>query len=196
MKISKNHRTGWTKTGHWILFLEDIQLSGQIIATSHDLTPNGASVGNPLISGKARLVKYYNLPRTMALFHQQKTSTNDGFRKIRNFHGTHEGPLNICLLQMCQGLNSYYFHIIGDKLINPIVGVYIPIIRIPIKGGRSPIPNFSRLLTMAQICFFTTRWKGKKVFNTKSLQLFLVENLQIPPAMGFCLGGSQRVHTL
>ena len=32
---------------------------------------------------------------------------------------------------MCQGLNSHYFHIIGDKLINPIVGVYIPIIRIP-----------------------------------------------------------------
>ena len=28
---------------------------------------------------------------------------------------------------MCQGLNSHYFHIIGDKLINPIVGVYIPI---------------------------------------------------------------------
>ena len=26
-------------------------------------------------------------------------------------------------------------------VINPIVGVYIPIIRIPIKGGRSPIPN-------------------------------------------------------
>ena len=42
---------------------------------------------------------------------------------------------------VCQGLNSHYFHIIGDKLINPIVGVYIPIIRIPIKGGRFPIPN-------------------------------------------------------
>ena len=27
----------------------------------------------------------------------------------------------------------WHFHIIGDKLINPIVGVYIPIIRIPIK---------------------------------------------------------------
>ena len=66
-------------------------LSGQIIATSHDLTPNGGLVreipfvstghhgrllftaptsgvtfgrkGNPLISGKSRLVKYYNLPR-------------------------------------------------------------------------------------------------------------------------------------
>ena len=23
---------------------------------------------------------------------------------------------------MCQGLNSHYFHIIGDKLIKPIVG--------------------------------------------------------------------------
>ena len=28
-------------------------------------------------------------------------------------------------------INSHYFHIIGDKLIKPIVGVYIPIIRIP-----------------------------------------------------------------
>ena len=43
---------------------------------------------------------------------------------------------------MCQGLNSHYFHVIGDKLINPIVGVYIPIIRIPIKGGRT-IPNIA-----------------------------------------------------
>ena len=33
-------------------------------------------------------------------------------------------------------------HIIGDKLINPIVGVYIPIIRIPIKGGMT-IPNMA-----------------------------------------------------
>ena len=44
--------------------------------------------------------------------------------------------------QMCQGLNSHYFHIIGDKLINPIVGVYIHIIRIPIKGGMT-IPNLA-----------------------------------------------------
>ena len=43
---------------------------------------------------------------------------------------------------MCQGLNSHYFHIIGDKLINPIVGVYIPILRIPIKGGMT-IPNIA-----------------------------------------------------
>ena len=34
---------------------------------------------------------------------------------------------------ICQGLNSHYFHIIGDGKLNPIVGVYIPIIRIPIK---------------------------------------------------------------
>ena len=42
---------------------------------------------------------------------------------------------------LCQGLNSHYFHIIG-VVINPIVGVYIPIIRIPvIKGWRFPMPN-------------------------------------------------------
>ena len=35
------------------------QLSGQIIATSHDLTPNGGfRSGNPFISGKCGLVKY------------------------------------------------------------------------------------------------------------------------------------------
>ena len=43
------------------------------------------------------------------------------------------GKLGALIFHMCQGLNSHYFHIIGDKLINPIVGVYIPIIRIPIK---------------------------------------------------------------
>ena len=41
--------------------------SGQIIATSHDLTPNGSKwwfgKGNPSISGKPRLVKCYNLAR-------------------------------------------------------------------------------------------------------------------------------------
>ena len=37
-------------------------------------------------------------------------------------------------------INSHYFHIIGDGKLNPIVGVYIPIIRIPIKGGMT-IPN-------------------------------------------------------
>ena len=42
---------------------------------------------------------------------------------------------------MCAiGLNSHCFPMVGDKLINPIVGVYIPIIRIPIKGWMT-IPN-------------------------------------------------------
>ena len=39
--------------------------------------------------------------------------------------------LIVCGSYVRSGLNSHYFHIIGDKLINPIVGVYIPIIRIP-----------------------------------------------------------------
>ena len=41
---------------------------------------------------------------------------------------------------MCQGLNSHYFHIIRDG--HQPVGVYIPIIRIPIKGGMT-IPNIA-----------------------------------------------------
>ena len=42
-----------------------IHVSGQIIATSHDLKPQMVvkSKGNFLISGKSRLVKYYNLAR-------------------------------------------------------------------------------------------------------------------------------------
>ena len=56
---------------HRDLFDELInQLSGQIIATSHDrFPPNSGLVReigpNPLISGKSRLVKYYNLARTL-----------------------------------------------------------------------------------------------------------------------------------
>ena len=45
---------------------------------------------------------------------------------------------------MCARVDQlpWHFHIIGDKLINPIVGVYIPMIRIPIKGGMSwPSPK-------------------------------------------------------
>ena len=42
------------------------------------------------------------------------------------------------------GLNSHYFNIIGDGKIKPIVGVYIPIIRIPIKVGMT-IPNIRSL---------------------------------------------------
>ena len=39
-------------------------------------------------------------------------------------------------------INSHYFHIIGDEKVNPIVGVYIPIITIPIKGEMT-IPNIA-----------------------------------------------------
>ncbi len=43
-------------------------------------------------------------------------------------------------------INSHYFH-------NQIVGVYIPIIRIPFKGGMT-IPKKARLLTMVHIGMF------------------------------------------
>ena len=42
---------------------------------------------------------------------------------------------------MCQGLNSHYFHIIGDGHQPNSRGLY-PIIRIPIKGGLM-IPNIA-----------------------------------------------------
>ena len=45
-------------------------MSGQIIATSHDRFPPKwwFSKGNPLISGKSRLVKYYNLARYIYIY--------------------------------------------------------------------------------------------------------------------------------
>ena len=39
-------------------------------------------------------------------------------------------------------INSHYFHIRGDGKLNPIIGFYIPIIRIPFKGGMT-IPNIA-----------------------------------------------------
>ena len=39
-------------------------------------------------------------------------------------------------------LPLFPYTVIGDKLINPIVRVYIPIIRIPVKGGMT-IPNIA-----------------------------------------------------
>ena len=54
-------------------------------------------------------------------------------------------------IHMCQGLNSHYFPIIGDKLINPIIGFYIPIIRIPsLKVGGFPSPRTKELIDPGQ----------------------------------------------
>ena len=45
--------------------------------------------------------------------------------------------------RLCWGLNSHCFPMVG-MVINLIVGVYIPITRIPIKGGMT-IPNIRSL---------------------------------------------------
>ena len=49
------------------------------------------------------------------------------------------GKWNTRIIAMCAigSINSHYFDKIGDGKLNPIVGVYIPIVRIPIKGGMS-----------------------------------------------------------
>ena len=62
-------------------------------------------------------------------------------------------------------------------VINPIVGVYIPIIRIPIKGGMT-IPNTTRLLTMAHIILRVNfplhlTFLGSHLFFSISFVLFL-----------------------
>ena len=45
-------------------------------------------------------------------------------------------------------------------VINPIVGVYIPIMRILFKGGMT-IPNKTRLLTMEWMTIFSSKWGAK-----------------------------------
>ena len=61
---------------------------------------------------------------------------------LMQYDGPPLRPVPSRIIHMCQGLNSHDFHIIGDKLINPIVGgVYIPIRRIPsLKVGGLPSP--------------------------------------------------------
>ena len=46
-----------------------MSISGQILATSHDLTPKYGLVREiPLFSGKSRLVRYYNLTRYVYIY--------------------------------------------------------------------------------------------------------------------------------
>ena len=52
---------------------------------------------------------------------------------------------------MCQGLNSHYFHIIGDGHQPNSRGLYTHYKDSVIKGGRSSIPNIATGLTMAHI---------------------------------------------
>ena len=61
--------------------------SGQIIATSHDrFPPNGGDCkGNPLISGKPRVVKYYNLARKMQEYYLS-ISVRQGVFQEQSFH--------------------------------------------------------------------------------------------------------------
>ena len=57
---------------------------------------------------------------------------------------------NWVILYMCQGLNPYYFHIIGDGHQPNSRGLYTHKITIPIKGGMT-IPNIATGLTMAHM---------------------------------------------
>ena len=50
-------------------------------------------------------------------------------------------------------INSHYFHIIRDGHQPKSVGVYVPVIRIPIKGGMT-IPNIATFDHMAHMMWF------------------------------------------
>ena len=66
--------------------------SGQIIATSHDLTPNGGLVwfskGNPVISGKSRLVKHYNLARIFPCHTELQQLPSSWLKRMINHDST------------------------------------------------------------------------------------------------------------
>ena len=68
-----------------------------------------------------------------------RTSPQD-VQTLRNKHGTWRNVPG--------SIHSHYFHIIGDKLINPIVGVFIYQLyeRIPYFSGGMTIPNIGNLV--------------------------------------------------
>ena len=70
-------------------------------------------------------------------------------------------------------------------VINPIVGVYIPIIRIPIKGGRSPIPNIATF----DHGTYSHDWLFPHVWNLKVDHRFAQCGLSIQPVFA---GGRDR----
>ncbi len=57
---------------------------------------------------------------------------------------------------LCQGLNSHYFHIIGDGHQPNSRGLYTHYKDSVIKVGRSPIPNIATTLTMAHLGILKT----------------------------------------
>ena len=71
------------------------------------------------------------------------------------FDGTQWSLAEENKIHVCWGLNSHCLPMVGT-VINLIVGVYIPIIRIPIKGGMT-IPNtfdHGTCVLMCCFCFF------------------------------------------
>ena len=71
---------------------------------------------------------------------------------------------NSFVLYVCWGLNSHYFHTIGDKLIRPIVGVHMPILRIPvIKSWDEFMANISSSSTLAHILNYMYSKNATKV---------------------------------
>ena len=65
-------------------------------------------------------------------------------KRLKFFASLARGKHGIGLYVWSGSINSHYFHIIGDGKLNPIVGVYTPIITIPIKGEMT-IPNIGSL---------------------------------------------------
>ena len=63
LRVSSINSTNHLLTGMILQEFESTKESGQIIATSHDLTPNGGLVREILLFQGNPLVKYYDLPR-------------------------------------------------------------------------------------------------------------------------------------
>ena len=98
----------------------------------------------------------------------------------------------VCVLN----LNSHYFHTIGDKLIHPIVGVYMPIIRIPvIKCWDEFMANISSWSTLAHMLNYVYSQNATKVsIRNSPVTRFLLLELSFPPVPpgGFFQGNQPR----
>ena len=86
---------------------------------------------------------------------------------------------------MCQGINSHYFHRIGDGHQPKSVGVYIPIIRMPYFSGAMTIPYSD--FWSKKVCLLLKHLTGWSDWNEHFPILDRLKNqgFRNPPSFGW-----------
>ena len=99
------------------------KVSGVLLAWEKSIRKNVQSCPNKSCLSEVVSTHLWNAPLNL----YQKAIIRDSFHNwLRGLPGPGVRGLGVCCnflghnQQMCQGLNSHCFHIIGDKLINPI----------------------------------------------------------------------------